>query len=565
MTLSSLRVSWPSKRISRRIYRRSSSLHLVWTVGLLANRNLECVLTFAELRSLLESRAEAQLQAVNSPDRSQYAVCEKLEREYNQWWEMAIVLIEVGNTGGPTGSNRTSSDTVERRTSPRSRRITLASDEAKLAGDYLRSASDGLPTTATESSGTLRKGSMPYPSDPSSLGFSPPRATPEQWRASTGRQDLSKRQLEVLRTMLSTPVEDRPGLSESPSPGPNRPTKTAVTNATMRQLSRSTASDRSASGVTCPSPSNSTYILAASDSFPSPATASALANPKRQSRAGLAGLKEFLRTLKPRPDIPSSPSDRRVSSFSPPRSPKERSRFPQTATAARFSDISADSDAIPSAPSQPSLISKQHKRPSIRNIFRTSSGNWSDLVKNDKRQESGQSTSSIALPRLPSRSNLKSTRSPLLGRKASTNRKQQSSTGFGENVPPLPIPTDENTVRAGRKSRIIGLGWPEMEDSLPSSSASTPPRPGPVRRSTTSDKDGYATGTGGAGGHNKLASTVEGTWSGLPPMENGPEMAELTVALTPENLPVLLDYLRTCERMLGEWKVRARGLLPAEG
>ena len=488
---------------------------------------------------------------------------------------MAIVLIEVGNTGGPTGSNRTSSDTVDRRTSPRNRRITLASDEAKLAGEYLRSASDGLPSTTTESSGTLRKGSMPDPSDPSSLAFSPPRATPEQWRASTGRQDLSKRQLEVLRTMLSTPVEDRPGFSDSPSPGPSRPTKTVVATATMRQLSRSTASDRSASGVTCPSPSNSTYIVP-SGSFPSPATASALANPKRQSRAGLAGLKEFLRTLKTKPDMPSSPSDRRVSSFSPPRSPKAQSRYPQKATTSRFGDISRERDSpdLPPQASQPSLISKQHKRPSIRNIFRTSSGNWSDLVKNDKRQESGSSTSSIGLPRLPSRSNLKSTKSPLLGRKISTNRKNRQTEDAQDSVPPLPTstPTDENTVRAGRKSRIIGLGWPEMEDSLPSSSASTPPRPGPVRRSTTSDKEAYGLETD-TGGHSTIkttatTTTMEGTWSGLPPLstlDDRPGATELTVALTPENLPVLLDYLRTCERMLGEWKVRVKELLPGTG
>lgn len=475
------------------------------------------------------------------------------------------MLIEVGNTGGPTGSNRTSSDTVDRRTSPRNRRITLASDEAKLAGEYLRSASDGLPST--DPSGTLRKGSMPDPSDPSLLAFSPPRATPEQWRASTGRQDLSKRQLEVLRTMLSTPVEDRPGFSDSPSPGPSRPTKTVVATATMRQLSRSTASDRSASGVTCPSPSNSTYIVA-SGSFPSPATASALANPKRQSRAGLAGLKEFLRTLKTKPDMPGSPSDRRVSSFSPPRSPKAQTRYPQTATASRFGDISKDPAEIPPQTSQPSLISKQHKRPSIRNIFRMSSGNWSDLVKNDKRQESGSSTPSIGLPRLSSRSNLKSTKSPLLGRRTSTHRKNQQAEGTQDSVPPLPTPTDENTVRAGRKSRIIGLGWPEMEDSLPSSSASTPPRPGPVRRSTTSDKDGYGLDIG-IGGQSTIKTTTttmtEGTWSGLPPLstlDDRPGATELTVALTPENLPVLLDYLRTCERMLGEWKVRAKELLP---
>lgn len=521
-----------------------------------------------ELRNLLETRAETQQQAIVSGREDDYEIFEQLEREYHQWWEMAIVLIEVGNTGATTGSNRASSDTADRRTSPRTRRITMASDEAKVAGELLRSASDNTPATGL--SNTLHKGSLPDPSDLATTPFSPPRATPEQWRASTGRQDLSKRQLEVLRTMLSTPVSDRPGLSERQEPErssatANLPTRTVHATATMRQISQSTASDRSTSGVTCPSPSNSTYIVP-SGSFPSPATASALANPKRGSRAGLAGLKEFLRTLKTRPEPEHATVERRGSSpLSPsrsPRSPAARTRYPQTATAARFGDISIDSADIPV--SQPILINKQHKRPSIRNIFRPSSGNWSDLVRNDKRQESGSSTSSIGLPRLPSRSNLRSTKSPpplppLLGRRISVKREEGS--GNNTQTPPLPspLPMDENTVRQGRKSRIIGLGWPEMEDSLPSSSASTPPRPGPVRRSTTSDREGYTNEY--TTGHDQRPTEGEGTWSGLPLLDQADPVGEITVALTPENLPVLLDYLRTCERMLGEWKVRSKEII----
>jgi hypothetical protein len=32
------------------------------------------------------------------------------------------------------------------------------------------------------------------------------------------------------------------------------------------------------------------------------------------------------------------------------------------------------------------------------------------------------------------------------------------------------------------------------------------------------------------------------------------------IALTPENLPVLLDYVRQCEKRLQEWRVRAANL-----
>jgi hypothetical protein len=42
---------------------------------------------------------------------------------------------------------------------------------------------------------------------------------------------------------------------------------------------------------------------------------------------------------------------------------------------------------------------------------------------------------------------------------------------------------------------------------------------------------------------------------------NGDFRDELVVALTPENLPVLLDYLRQCQGKLGEWRLRVEGLM----
>lgn len=484
------------------------------------------------LRDLLDLHADALKRARATGSVSHQASFAELEREYDQYFEMATVLIELGNTSqAATSSARASSDTVDRRSSPRSRRITLSADE-RQASDSMRSAFDKTEGTPV----SQRHGSAPDPATQAITPFSPPRATPEAWRASTGRQDLSKRQLEVLRTMLSTPVSDRPSLGrrqDSASTNASVPTKTVIATATMRQISRSMASDRPASGRgVSSSPASSTYIIP-SGTFPSPGTAADLANPKRTSRAGLAGLKDFLRTMKTRPEG--------LQPRSPPQSPTMRSRYPQTATASGFGDVSHGSIVPPSV----GLNSKQHKRPSIRNIFRSSSGNWSDLVRHDKRQESGSSTSSAGiLPRLPSRSNLSQS---ALSRKISQKR--------GKNeIPPLPsspsmVTTEEKTIRAGRKSRIIGLGWPEMDDSSgPPSSSSTPPRPGPVRRSTTSDKEGYS--------HDK-ATTEGSAWSDLPTttMEE-----ELTVAVTPDKLPFLLDYVRTCERMLEEWKTRAEAM-----
>lgn len=489
------------------------------------------------LRSLLDLHAEAQRKAMSTGNAADLTMFEQLEQEYDQYFEMATVLIELGNTSqGMTTSNRASSDSADRQASLRSRRITLSADEARTAGDSLRAAFGNMPSDGTPVS--QRHGSAPDPSSHLMAPFSPPRATPEHWRGSTGRQDLSKRQLEVLRSMLSTPVSERPGLAHrqnSTSTTNSIPTKTVIATATMRQISRSTASDRSVSGGVTGSPASSTYIIP-SGSFPSPGTAADLANVKRTSRAGLAGLKEFLRTMKAKPDGQQA--------ISPPSSPSMRLRYPQTASAAHFADASLDSFAAPST----GLSSKQHKRPSIRNSFRSSSGNWSDLVRHDKRQESGSSTSSSGfLPRLPSRSNLNQSG---LGRKISQKRKK-------EDAPPLPplitTSTEEKTIRPGRKSRIIGLGWPEMDDpSYSPSSSSTPPRPGPTRRSTTSDKEPHANGY-----RHEKALTEGSNWSDFPRSSADADAEEeITVAVTPDKLPFLLDYVRTCEKMLKEWKVR---------
>lgn len=113
----------------------------------------------------------------------------------------------------------------------------------------------------------------------------------------------------------------------------------------------------------------------------------------------------------------------------------------------------------------------------------------------------------------------------------------------------------------GRKSRIIGLGWPELDDGLPLTTLA-PPRPGPMRRSTTSDKEAMAN----EGGHRK-EETAYSTWSDL---QEGQEQKvrtasaqsdDFTVVLTPENLPRMLEYVQDCEKTLGRWRKRAEVFL----
>jgi hypothetical protein len=172
------------------------------------------------------------------------------------------------------------------------------------------------------------------------------------------------------------------------------------------------------------------------------------------------------------------------------------------------------------------------------------------------------------LARQPSQPNL--TRSKSKSRQSSPRRKVSLKKAQRDPPTPLespvPLPVDDRTVRPSqmqsRKSRIIGLGWPELEDGLPPSTSSTPPRPGPMRRSTTSDKEATT-------GHVK-EGTAYSTWSDLATETEGQEQKvrtasaqsdDFTVVLTPENLPRMLEYVQDCEKTLGRWRQRAEVFL----
>jgi hypothetical protein len=94
-----------------------------------------------------------------------------------------------------------------------------------------------------------------------------------------------------------------------------------------------------------------------------------------------------------------------------------------------------------------------------------------------------------------------------------------------------------------------------------------------MRRSTTSDKD---TVNPAAPGHLK-EGTAYSTWSDLPDHSQGnvgeeqereqkvraasAQSDEITVVLTPENLPRMLEYVQECEKTLGRWRRRAEEFL----
>jgi len=573
----------------------------------------------ADLKTFLDVHAELyqRIQAEGS-SRDQFEFA-RLEAEFEQWWEMATVLIEVGSTGATAS---TQPDIAAHMSPARTRRITMASDEAKQAADAPQrlSIDHGQPQRDPAN----RSASLPEPD----IELSPPRPiAPDHWRASTGRQDLSKRQLEVLRTMLRTPAPSRPGLVR----GSSTFSASSSGSILVSPLAGSrTSMDRLPSGVTFPSPPESNYVVP-SASFPSPHTASSLAQPRlaikarRSNRGGLAGLKEFLRSLKgsssssatatfhrPPPvctDLPlPTPYGTRMqftqsSHTSPPISPGTPStpRFEEVQYPTNRSSFPALPPNVSSPPpKRQNSPQKSGKRPNIRNLFRTSSGNWSELVRGSNSPISG-SSSVPPVPTLPRRSMDSSSEREDIPGMPSRGILRQPSQGFksaktptsasfdlankgwkspkrrskqSENYDPYEqgmlsramsrqssqdsrreTPEVDRTVRPARKSRILGLGMPTAPSS-PSSphrlqAAAGPHGKGAVNgdRSASSTSDNSAmsglTGSSGVSGISGSSSTTVGTEDNL------------IVALTPENLPVLLDFLKQCEGKLREWKERA--------
>ncbi|WVQ70859.1 hypothetical protein IAR50_000384 [Cryptococcus sp. DSM 104548] len=594
------------------------------------------------LKMLSATHARLRNRIINDGSETDANKFSALEAEFAQWWEMAIVLIEVGSTGKESGSQAS----VE---SPRrERRVTLASEEARAAGDALRQASGGSfksPYSSPvqwdyETHSQIvglgqKKHSLLDPSSTSqSTFYGPPRASPppEQWRASTGRQDLSKRQLEVLRTMLKTPMPtnrsvnslstlDRPGMSRGAS------TIMMRTGSTLAERFDAVHAPGTATVATPPMPRSHTQLHINTGSPPSlivePQPPTAKPNQRRLSKAGLAGLKEFLRSLKkdgtekkPTPrrmkshskalrDAPVTASlereHRGKSSLSPPSSPSsptagQWARIPQTAppthtctrgpyetSRSSFSVFGPqNSSPLPTTgsmsgtPQSQSSASSQTppnpKRPSLRNIFRTSSGNWSELASGASGSPANSSNSSPGLRKRGSvqilgqiNETVGKSREQKDREKERAHAQAQTMGSLTGRIPgvarnsisvsdPLPHPhgrsvtetgsrikgetpgEGDQTLKPRRKGRAtplgLGLGWPEKRAEEEAGQAQSPTSPvhGRPHAASTSTMNSGTTGGG----------------------ETGDE--ELVVALTPENLPTLLEYLRQCEMKLGEWK-----------
>lgn len=156
--------------------------------------------------STMSFNSPTQPQSARSFSRASHEISRelvRLEHEYGIWWECAELLVELGGGSGVTAGSASNPNLATQSTSALS---TPAEELVKLRPSEVKHA---IPRPIMHASSMSEPGSLfEQASLATSYSKGPPQASPphpSQWRASTGRHDLSARQLRLLRDMLNTP------------------------------------------------------------------------------------------------------------------------------------------------------------------------------------------------------------------------------------------------------------------------------------------------------------------------------------------------------------------------
>ncbi|KAI0942760.1 hypothetical protein AcW1_003305 [Taiwanofungus camphoratus] len=239
------------------------------------------------------SRARSNTNPNPSPPsaRELSAALQYIEAKYQLSWECAELLVDLGSgTPAPPASAPTSPP---------------ASSESVLNSPITAAPTDGRKSRerAVTLAGDEPKPNLSTPMVAGSL-VSPPVASPPtsaQWRASTGRHDLSQRQLLILREMLNYPDSSATIMSLEP----HIPEDDAVDR-------KWRWGDAMNSTITLPS-EESTHASGSGDQHGKP-------QKRRSSRLGMRGLRDMLRSLKrtyaDHPSVPQSTTSIAVSTNS---------------------------------------------------------------------------------------------------------------------------------------------------------------------------------------------------------------------------------------------------------
>ena len=257
--------------------------------------------------------------------------------KYHISWECAELLIELG--GGPPASEGTSTSPDQPATDP---------TVPPLPGS---NATQGAgPPQGRERAITLA-GDEPKPHIPAQSPVSPPIASPphtSQWRASTGRHDLSQRQLLLLREMLN----NGPDAGATSYMGLDYHIPEEDVNRAWRW------GDAMSSTVTLPSEESS-------HREPGGSGRNSPRKKRRSGRLGMRGLRDMLKSLK-RSYTEQSAQSSRVEPPPPPPLPLPLA-IPQSTTsipASTDSSLNLPSESHPNLPRPQSMIQRRRAKTS---------------------------------------------------------------------------------------------------------------------------------------------------------------------------------------------------------
>lgn len=271
-----------------------------------------------------------------SNHRQMTAAFHNIMSKYHISWECAELLVELG--GGPPASDGMASIPA----SPPASVQSVPSPQAPVQNVQLPQSRERAITLA---------GDEPKPHIPVQGPTSPPMASPPhtaQWRASTGRHDLSQRQLLLLREMLN----NGPDANATSYMGLDYHIPEEEVNKAWRW------GDAMSSTVTLPSEESSHQ-----GTVPSGSGRSSPRKKRRSSRLGMRGLRDMLKSLK-RSYSEQSTQSSRVHLPPPPPLPLPIPHSTTSIPASTDSSLNLPSVSHPNLPRPQSLIQRRRAKTS---------------------------------------------------------------------------------------------------------------------------------------------------------------------------------------------------------
>jgi serine/arginine repetitive matrix protein 2 len=477
----------------------------------------------------------------------------------------------------------------------RERAITLAGDESTPSSPVMGAPSPLGPGTGGAGGDAVTRAANPPLASPPSLA----------WRASTGRHDLSHRQLVLLREMLHnadspSSLNLRPHAEEQPyGGGPSIPEEQPLSLNVNREWRWGDAM-------------SSTVTLPSEESGRSPSN---VRKKHRHSRLGMSGLRDMLRSLKRQatdaPPLPALPVLASSTSLSTENSSLEQGGPLPPVQGRRRAKTSSGADsgwmARPTSPYSPSSLASKPspRRPSLASIFRIGHknkqppalGHYGTEDNHPPRSTSSQSKSASSGPgdgdedwdRLDSASDLDAAARALgiMHDNSTSGLATVRGKGKGKSpylhdahhdAPPLPShlprPLTPKRSASASQSSLRGGG---LDSSNGAPGSSTPPSIPGARSTRLSNveehSDGYRhprsssntkhskTGVSPSRSPRDPKSPKNGSVRSMPPHPVSNTLPDPKLEMTPENIKPLLENAKEVQARLNECIAEIRSLL----